>query len=479
MSLDINFVGFVESSKTQIISGTVQSTGIDKLLGIIKSQAPKTYEALTKASFSEKITHSKQDGFKLSLKGGKNVELRIDRHQAVQIAGSEAINRMAPIPPTNYKAIIGSLAASALALAVYYYPTLAVVAAGTVATAVAVGSCLSTKTPPAALPSLPPAPVIAKAVAVPSPVIPKTPPIPAPLLAPVVPMMAKATSSSFTIQGNPSHGKGSTIPLQIGTVNVGTLTDANFGAVAKIANQYTLNQPYASAPADYFIYKVHTVYRPNHNGSHSARQARTLEALFALVEKEGDASVQSVYRSLSAEEKMHLKLGAYFLRAGRSDESSHKMLNPDDYYTRSAMIYEAYAQQLGATPATIAWVKKLIINSCKPKGVRDPDIDTDPKNKFGYECFTVVHGLDLIRCFGKTSYGNSLAHVKNELDHYFLKKPALKADQTLFDFAKKLCEATGSHRTYDGAKGNTDLFARCGVDGDFCWQQVQSVKLPF
>ncbi|HNA62230.1 MAG TPA: SidE phosphodiesterase domain-containing protein [Rhabdochlamydiaceae bacterium] len=437
MSLDINFAGVFQSSKTQIISGTVQSTGLNKLLDVIKSQAPKTYEALTKAPFSGKITHSKQDGFKLSLKGGKNVELRIDRHQAVQIAGSEAIDRMAPIPPTNYKTIIGSLAALALAWAVYYYQTLAAVAA-----AVAVGSCLLTRTSSPALPSTLP-------------------------------------RSSFTIQGNPSHGKGPTIPLQIGTVNVGTLTDANFGTVAKIANQYTLNQPYASAPADYFTHKGQFVYRPNHNGSHSARQARTLEALFALVEKEGDASVQSVYRSLSPEEKLHLKLGAYFLRAGRSDESSHKNPNPDDYYTRSAMIYEAYSQQLGATPATIAWVKKLIINSCKPRGIRDRDIDTDPKSKFGYECFTMVHELDLIRCFGATSYDKSLAHVKDELDHYFLKKPALKADQTLLDFAKKLCDATGSRRTYDGASGNTDLFARCGVDGKFCWQQVQAVKLPF
>jgi O-acetyl-ADP-ribose deacetylase (regulator of RNase III) len=673
MSSIITFTGCIEANKTRIISGEVkQPSKIDELLGLIQRQNSTLYAALSKKPFSGTITYSEKDGFQLSIKGDQNVKLLIKRDHAVQIAGQEVIDRIAPIPPTNYKAIIGSLAALTLAGAAWCYPVYAAVAAGTVATTVAVGSCLRNRASSPSPSSTPAALPAAKTVAVATPVVaaasasltPAAPQITVEVLSDPLSLKvdalvnaantslvagsgicgaiktkggagifqecqqyltaqkkksveeghamitsagtianakhiihavgpvwnsAKATecdqalynayynsllradenklssiafpsistslfgfpldraapiairavnqfikdhphttvktikfaiwsgdttttptgktvgqayqdalsptktvpapaskpaavavkSASSIIYGNPSHGKGPTIPLQIGTVNVGTLTDANFGAVAKIANHYTLNQPYANAPSEHFTHKGQTVYRPNHNGSHSARQARTLEALFSLVEKHGDAPVQSVYRSLSAEEKQHLKLGAYFLRAGRSDESSHKNPNPDDYYTRSAMLYEAYALQLGASPATIQWVKKLIINSCKPKGVREADIDTNPKNKFGYECLTMVHELDLVRCFGPTSFGKSMIHVKDQLDSYLLKKPALKADEKLLAFAKKLCEATGSRRTFDGATGDTDLFARCGVDGEFCWKQVQSVSLPF
>ena len=61
------------------------------------------------------------------------------------------------------------------------------------------------------------------------------------------------------------------------------------------------------------------VHRPNHNGTHSARQERYLEALFDIVEKKGSLTAQTELGKLSAQEKLNLKLGAYFLRAGRVD----------------------------------------------------------------------------------------------------------------------------------------------------------------
>ncbi len=48
------------------------------------------------------------------------------------------------------------------------------------------------------------------------------------------------------------------------------------------------------------------------------------------------------------------------------DESSHKDHPADDYYARSALIYESYARQLGVKEETINPMKTLITDSCKP-----------------------------------------------------------------------------------------------------------------
>ncbi len=291
----------------------------------------------------------------------------------------------------------------------------------------------------------------------------------------------KPKPSSYMITGNSRPGK-THIPIRIPIANVSDLqlTEKNLPEIFRRANKVTVNTQYAVQNTSRFV-AGKMVHRPNHNGTHSARQARHLEALFSLVEHRGSTEAQGQLRNLSQSEKLNLSLAAYFLRAGRVDESSHKNPPADDYYTRSAMIYEQYAKQMGENPTTIAWTKKLMINSCKPRGVRDADIDTNSKNRFGYEVLTMVHELDLIRCFGRSQTASTVQSMRSRLDYFVSSSRSGSKDQHMNQFmryAKDLCKATGCSRTYDGHPGNAALFAKSSVQGDFCWNQVRAQRFP-
>lgn len=264
----------------------------------------------------------------------------------------------------------------------------------------------------------------------------------------------------FLIDGNPAHGMGSTIPITIGIIrDIQVLNDENFGKICGIINKTTLTPLYPSG-----------LSRSNHNGTHSARQARMMEALIHLFDK-------ATQERLSQEETMHLKLAAYLLRSGRIDESSHDESNPDDYYTRSALIYEAYAKQLQVSEETMSWIYHLICNSCKPVGIRDENIDLNPKWKLGWDCLAIVHETDLIRCFSKKKIDTEVK-IKTEehLKNYFSNAKVIT--EKLFNFSKALCKATGCYRVYDHHPGNKSLFSRCSSNGQECWKRVQKIGLP-
>jgi hypothetical protein len=288
------------------------------------------------------------------------------------------------------------------------------------------------------------------------------------------------TLPPLTIKGNPRAGNPMEIIIPIGNVSHLALTEENLSEIFQLANQHTLNQPYAIDISRKQTVQGKTIYRPNHNGTHSARQVRHLEALFDLIQNRGSEATKAVYNTLTSEEILNLRLGAYFLRAGRVDETSHKCPPADDYYTRSALIYEQYAKQLRVDGATIQWVKKLLINSCKPEGVREADIDTDPKNTFGYEVLTMVHELDLIRCFDEANTKKTIASMRGRLD-YFVSDQEMQKDAIMdqfMEFAKDLCETTGSYRAYDKHRGDIDLFVECSIDGALCWEKVESLAIP-
>ena len=91
------------------------------------------------------------------------------------------------------------------------------------------------------------------------------------------------------------------------------LKEENLTRIFDIINKYTLNIPYPcfKLSSRYFgsIFNMVYVHRPNHNGTHSARQVRYLEALFQLFENKSDA-VKEVFQnniSLTSEEKLNLK----------------------------------------------------------------------------------------------------------------------------------------------------------------------------
>jgi hypothetical protein len=282
-------------------------------------------------------------------------------------------------------------------------------------------------------------------------------------------------SDHLHIAGNSRSGHES-VEIHIPIAKVGDLklTEGNLEKIFKRANEHTLNKRYAIKN---YICKVGKaiIHRPNHNGTHSARQMRCLEALFDLIEKDGLSSAKTEFKKLTVEEKLNLKLAAYFLRAGRVDESSHKDPQPDDYYTRSASIYGAYASQLGVKPEVIEWTKKLIIDSCKPMKLC-VEANKSDKSRFAYQLLTIVHELDLVRCFDKKHIKTNAKSTEKQLTT--LVNNAGKRVTQLYDYSKKLCAATGCSRAVDNNKGNRKLFAECSLNGDVCLQKIRAEAIP-
>jgi|GEM_PF-6546449 len=259
-----------------------------------------------------------------------------------------------------------------------------------------------------------------------------------------------------------------------------TLTEENLARIFQLANHFTLNVNYPclnergrNGWGDALLNYGLPIYRPNHNGTHSARQVRYLEALFDFIEKCGSEKSKEELVRLTADEKINLKLAAYFLRAGRVDESSHKSKMPDDYYRRSAIIYREYAKSLGVAEETIQWVEKLINNSCKPKGVRDPSIDSVAKNMLGWKMLTLVHEIDLLRCYERASQ-----EIKNGLNEFVSGSVNDNVFNKWLKFAGMIRKKTGVQRANTPKGRYSQLFAQCSVNGLLCWQQVRSVSIP-
>ncbi len=223
-------------------------------------------------------------------------------------------------------------------------------------------------------------------------------------------------------------------------------------------------------------------YRPNHNGTHSARQVALLDSLFDLIATKGNSAAKQLYKDLSKEEIFNLRLAAYFLRAGRVDESNHLDPPIDDYNTRSALIYENYAKQLGISSQTIDWCKKLIINSCKQSHDRDIEMDIDPKSKFAFVLLSLVYELDLVRCFDTQKMNHAISKIKNQLNyltsHHSFSSLKPNYLNLLIQYAKDLCKATGCKRELDHDQGNRNLFMKCSIEGDYCYKQVTTVPIP-
>ena len=294
---------------------------------------------------------------------------------------------------------------------------------------------------------------------------------------------------------------GESIPIIVSIANLpkrlvnkkGSLTDEDLFEIFKYANAGTCNSPYpmkisdTNPPLDFQV-DGRYVYRPNHNGTHSARQVRYLEALFDLIEKKGNKEVQTALNELTGEEKFNLKLGAYFLRVGRVDESDHRTPFPDNYARRSAQIYEQYAKQLGVRSEVIDWVKMLIENSCKAPSHHV----SSTKNKLGYMLLIMVHEIDLVRCYGKKFFNTKLSLIRNYLNYFVNNNISSRDKDVLRDklvtLGQDLCRATGEHLAYGRAKEEHLAYSREERDrkrfawnswnGADCWKTLQKMPIP-
>jgi hypothetical protein len=281
-------------------------------------------------------------------------------------------------------------------------------------------------------------------------------------------------SGYFFINGNPRNGNNKEITIPIAYCSHIPLNQENLIELFHLINHYTINTQY---PCDELspIIDGKIVHRPNHNGTHSLRQVRLIEALFDLIEQEGTEEGRNHLAILTEDEKLNIMMAAFFLRAGRVDESSHKDPLPDDYNTRSALIYEAYAEQLKVDPELREWIRNLIIDSCKPLELCI-EANKNSKSLFVYSLLTTAHECDLVRCFDKYTV------EKNKWGAIY-RMYAYTTDPTshveiLFDWAIQLCKATGNRIVLIGDYGNSKLFAESSLDGKICWENLQQVKNP-
>lgn len=295
---------------------------------------------------------------------------------------------------------------------------------------------------------------------------------------------AAAATAQFYIKCKPYANGNTEIPVAIARLPKMSLNNAALFKIFKLVNFHTLNQPYPCAAYDFVSSDGgEKIWRPNHNGTHSARQARLLEAGIDMIKGCGSQEVKEIWSKLTSSEIMNLKLAAYFLRAGRMDEStSVGVANPDDYRTRSAQIYEAYAKQLQVNPDTIKWIKILIGNSLKPINVRSAkEIDDIPRNLLCHNLLSLAHKLDLMRCFDSQMDDRELQEVREIVGSLLHNKydTALHVFQ-LMTFANELLLASGSVITYEPYRngGNLAKFHLHSTNGAICWKQLTDVALP-
>lgn len=114
------------------------------------------------------------------------------------------------------------------------------------------------------------------------------------------------------------------------------LTIEEWSCIFEKINKECINKPYAGDRHHVF---ESNVWRPNHNGTHSARQAHLFEVLHKLIKTESSQPY-----NFSNEELNSLQLAAYCYRAGRVDETGG---GKDQNRLRSAQVYEAHARQMG------------------------------------------------------------------------------------------------------------------------------------
>jgi hypothetical protein len=286
----------------------------------------------------------------------------------------------------------------------------------------------------------------------------------------------KLNSGKFTTIDLASRGgNNNKITANIANCNDLKLTDKDLPEIFERANKNTLNQPYPCFSTNVIKINGENIYRPNHNGTHSARQVRLLETLIDLCEKsEIDLCEKSDGKiTFTQDEKLNLKLAAYFIRAGRVDESSHNSSNPDNNISkRSAQLYSAYAKQLNVDPDIIEWVKLIMMNALKPRNQTE-GIEDDSKERMALDLLNSSHELDLVRCKKKTDHDENIKKIKTRLESYGIDKNNV---DNLHGYSIELCKATGNKIQYTDNKGDNSLFGPLSLSGKLCREKLQEIK---
>jgi len=236
------------------------------------------------------------------------------------------------------------------------------------------------------------------------------------------------------------------------------ISDSIWGYIFSIINTQTANTPYAVDDKHFIPINGKTVYRPNHNGTHSARQVRLLKELLKLTELH--------HTAFTAEQKNSLILAAYCYRLGRVDESG---AGHDQNRLRSAQVYRAYATQLNFSREIIDWTFQIISR----------DYSTplpDQTQELAYTLLDTAHRLDLQRCYSDLSH--EIPAIKRNLDTLCPSGTSSTALATrLMAFSEKLIRATGCKNAYKRNRHyNPDLFGPMSLDGKKCIDTLNKIS---
>ena len=264
-------------------------------------------------------------------------------------------------------------------------------------------------------------------------------------------------------------------------------SEKSLGPIFEIINAYTYSQPYWIGSKEYHeIFcssKTVTLYRPNHDGTHGARQVRYFEACLDLATSAASPEKQKLLQQLTPEDLLQLKLVVYCLRSGRLDEYSHHSV--DDYDTRSSLIYRAYAEQLGIDPKTIDRFSKYLVEACRPIHACSKDTQEDVLSLICHEMISAAHLMDLIRCFSSRHFeegGQRFNELADCVAHFLGQDRLLskKWSQQLLDYAHRVCLASGvepgSVSRYPS--GEAEKRINLYQSGKKCWEEVQKQPFP-
>ncbi len=300
-------------------------------------------------------------------------------------------------------------------------------------------------------------------------------------------ILPRPTPSYQTYQLVPRPSENGEIPISvcIGKLPTDIAPDERcLPQIFDVMNRFTTQKPYPCDPRRTLDVGDAIVFRPNHDGTHSARQVRLLETLLDCLDAHGSRSVKKILKGLAPSEKLLLKLGAYSLRIGRVDETDTHTKHPDTngWKARSAQIFQLYAKQLPAAIAPTAqvdWVAYLMSVACNPVEFLPKIITENPKSNFGVQLLACVHELDLYRCYNKAGMGKPIEKVKTFLSAKIEdKEKATDFYPLLEKYALDLMQATGCSITYRGQGYRLAEFGANSLDAKYCWQTTGGVKKP-
>lgn len=213
-----------------------------------------------------------------------------------------------------------------------------------------------------------------------------------------------------------------------------------------------INQPYVDNPHLKIDIQGLTVYRPNHDTTHSLRSLQYVELLLTIIAEHGYDTRQKAVAGLTSEEKNLTLLAAFLFRSGRTDEETSSAGTAQN--NRSAEIFRQVACALGYNPDLVNSVAYCIEHyiPVNNKDAQDNipiagftgsnDAEKKEKVLLVNGLLLLSHNTDLVRCWPDVE----AIHLNNRdnLDAFVPPDKLGSIEYLLLNFARAACMWTGT-----------------------------------